>query len=89
MAIAGDDGSVVLAGWTFGDWCRTSLGFADFAAIKLDANGSVIWRWQVHTEDVYPNVPGTSDDIRKRLPCLYCSSELAEVAHAGTVGRKT
>lgn len=45
--VAGDDGSVVLAGYTLGVWGFESSGDADFAAVKLDENGIEVWRWQV------------------------------------------
>lgn len=41
------DGSIVLAGYTRGDWDGQNAGEADFAAIKLDAEGNEIWRLQV------------------------------------------
>ena len=41
------DGSVVLAGATDGSWNTTSAGDSDWAAIKLDAEGTVVWKWQV------------------------------------------
>ena len=48
-AAMGDDGSVVLAGFTRGGWSmqlettwRTHL-----AAAKLDADGVLLWKWQV------------------------------------------
>lgn len=43
----GNDGSVFLAGTTFGDWNDTNAGDSDFAAAKLDADGNEVWRWQV------------------------------------------
>lgn len=43
-----EDGSCVLAGYTSGEWGgQHNLGGNDFAAVKLDANGIVLWRWQV------------------------------------------
>lgn len=48
-AIPGDNGSVVLIGNTRGDWSGENSGGADFAAVKLDENGLVLWRWQVNT----------------------------------------
>lgn len=42
-----EDGSVVMVGYTLGDWDGTSAGGADFAAAKLDAEGKEVWRWQV------------------------------------------
>ena len=41
------DGSVVLAGKTGGSWNATSAGDSDWAAMKLDAEGTVVWKWQV------------------------------------------
>lgn len=46
-AAAGDDGSFVLAGWTDGEWGDSFDTSLDFAAVKLDANGVELWRWQV------------------------------------------
>lgn len=46
-AAAGDDGSVVLVGSTFGNWSATNKGDADYAAVKLDSDGDVMWRLQV------------------------------------------
>lgn len=40
------DGSVVLAGSTSGDWQGNNLGKSDFAAVKLDADGNLLWKWQ-------------------------------------------
>lgn len=45
-----EDGSVVLVGYTNGDWIgdtSTLLDNADFAAAKLDPDGNELWRWQV------------------------------------------
>lgn len=47
-AAATGDGSVVLAGYTHGEWSGELTGEeSDFAAVKLDANGTEVWRWQV------------------------------------------
>lgn len=43
------DGNIVLAGWTLGSWANTMVGVTDAAAVKLDANGTELWRWQVKT----------------------------------------
>lgn len=41
-------GGVVLAGHTDGDWNGASPeGGIDFAAVRLDSAGTVIWRWKV------------------------------------------
>lgn len=41
------DGSVVLAGYTEGDWSESNQGGKDFAAVKLGVSGLEEWRWQV------------------------------------------
>lgn len=46
-AAARADGSIVLAGWTDGDWFGERTGFADAAAVALDEDGVELWRWQV------------------------------------------
>ena len=46
-ATTADNGSVVLVGVTYGNWSGTNQGGGDFAAVKLDADGFVSWRWQV------------------------------------------
>ena len=43
-----DDGSVVLAG----------LSVGDFAAVKLDANGTKVWAWQVRWHVGRPELAG-------------------------------
>lgn len=44
-----EDGSAVLSGSTTGDWNATNLGQTDFAALKLDVDGTLLWKWQVIT----------------------------------------
>lgn len=48
-AIALDDNSFVLTGFVRGSWHDETgdSDVTDFAAVKLAANGSVVWRWQV------------------------------------------
>lgn len=43
----GDDGSVVVAGGTWGNVCVVNQGGPDMAAFKLDADGTLLWKWQV------------------------------------------
>ncbi|CBN75056.1 Transmembrane receptor kinase [Ectocarpus siliculosus] len=46
-AAATGDGSIVLAGYTYGEWSGELAGEnCDFAAVKIDANGTEVWRWQ-------------------------------------------
>lgn len=51
VALMGADGSIVLGGRASGDWNGTSAGLDDFVAVKLDAAGKEIWRWQVRERD--------------------------------------
>ena len=46
-AVIAEDGSILVAFRTDGDWDGVNVGRDDFAAVKLDANGTEIWRWQV------------------------------------------
>ena len=49
-AVATENGSAVLTGYTSGLWNGTTNGSKDFTAVKLDSNGTVQWRWQVGEE---------------------------------------
>ncbi|CAM9350312.1 unnamed protein product [Scytosiphon promiscuus] len=46
VAISPDDGSVVVVGHTFGSFRGVSAGGWDFAAFKLDSEGTLVWTWQ-------------------------------------------
>ena len=41
------DGSILLAGYTEGDWDGISAGGYDFIMVALSADGEELWRWQV------------------------------------------
>ena len=41
------DGSILLAGYTEGDWDGESAGERDFIMVALSADGEELWRWQV------------------------------------------
>lgn len=43
----GEDASVVVVGGTGGAWDIPNIGGWDMAAFKLDANGTLLWKWQV------------------------------------------
>ena len=49
------DGSAILAGSTSGVWGEASIGLDDFAALKLDAEGELLWTWQVHRVFLQPD----------------------------------
>lgn len=57
--IAGTDGSTVLAGVTEGDWEERVLDYKDFAALSLDADGKLMWRYQVSRFTRVDSRPGT------------------------------
>lgn len=42
-----EDGSIILAGYSEGDWGGVNAGGSDMAAVKLSPDGAVLWRWQV------------------------------------------
>lgn len=42
-----NDGSVIVAGESSGDWDDIKVGFDDFVAVKLNAAGEQIWVWLV------------------------------------------
>lgn len=46
-ADVGDDDAIVLGGYSRGHWSGGNAGGADFVAVKLRADGSEQWRWQV------------------------------------------
>lgn len=47
-AVGVADGGVVAAGYSNGTWnSESGSGQVDFAAVKLDADGNVVWIWQV------------------------------------------
>lgn len=51
-AAAVDDG-VVVAGYSDGIWNNvSSQGDLDFAAVKLDSDGTVDWIWQVNHRSI-------------------------------------
>lgn len=42
-----EDGAIILAGETGGSWVEETIGGMNFASVKLDREGNVLWRWQV------------------------------------------
>ena len=52
----GEDGSVILAGYTCGNWVTTQVGECDVAVVKLDLNGTLLWTWQVTVATVGSNM---------------------------------
>lgn len=53
VAILGDD-SVVITGYTEGAIAETNAGGSDVCAVRLDADGTEVWRWQVRTQFFFP-----------------------------------
>lgn len=82
-----DDGSVVLAGRTSGNWSGTNAGSVDMAAVKLDAEGDIVWKWQVNqlvsrasfwsrcTSYIFCYLPGCTA-VGALLLCLVCTRTL-------------
>lgn len=52
-AAAPSGGGVVLTGHSQGKWSGTNIGIGGFAAMELDLNGAVLWRWQVNLERLF------------------------------------
>lgn len=52
----GDDGSAILVGYTEGVWSTTNAGYRDCVAMKLEANGTVAWTWQVNMKSCEPGL---------------------------------
>lgn len=46
-ACVGEDDTIVVAGHTDGNWAEGSAGGHGFAAMKIDNDGTILWRWQV------------------------------------------
>lgn len=51
-----DDGSVILAGSTASVWGEDNIGPGDFAASKLDADGTLVWTWQVNCRFIFSHL---------------------------------
>lgn len=48
------DDEFVLSGYTAGSFAASSSGEYDFAAVKLGANGTILWSWQVTSRVIPP-----------------------------------
>ena len=42
------DGSILLAGYTAGDWDGINAGASEFIMVALSVDGEELWRWQVN-----------------------------------------
>ena len=63
-----EDGSIVLAGETEGDWNGTNLGLIDLAAFKLNEDGTLQWKFQV--TQLRGNLPvGPRNQFANRRQC--------------------
>lgn len=54
-AAIGIDGSVVMSGYTFGNWSATQAGGdddMDFVAMSMDIDGNILWEYQVGNKSV-------------------------------------
>lgn len=46
--VVGSNGTYVFAGHSEGVWNGTNAGGYDFVVFKVDAQGDIIWIWQVN-----------------------------------------
>lgn len=49
-AIGVDDGSVIIAGYTYGSYGAVNVGSSDFLVAKIGSNGNPVWQWQIRAE---------------------------------------
>ena len=54
--LVGEDGSVVLAGYTTGSWVDSNAGEEDYLVVKLDSDGNEVWVWQVRDRQNRPDL---------------------------------
>lgn len=45
----GIDGSAVMSGYTYGSWAATYQGWGDFVVMSMNADGTMLWKYQVGT----------------------------------------
>ena len=51
-AAGADDGSVIIAGYTYGSYEDVNAGSSNFGAVKIDGDGNTVWKWQVRSVGV-------------------------------------
>lgn len=56
-AAAANREGVILAGYLTGNWSETTSGSFDFAAVGLDSDANVQWRWRVILDPTYSIFP--------------------------------
>lgn len=70
-----NDGSVVLCGYTDGNWWQSakapSDAHDDFAVVALASNGTELWRWQVRIAGGrhYPSLPS----LLRTVVSVFCT----------------
>lgn len=47
---------MILAGSTTSVWGEEHIGSGDFAASKLDADGTLVWTWQVNCRFIFSHL---------------------------------
>lgn len=63
------DGSILLTGYTTGDWYGSNAGLRDFVAVMFDSSGSESSRWQVIRN-------GADGSSRESLRARFCDSSM-------------
>lgn len=69
-AAIGTDGSVVMSGYTYGSWSATKEeddDDMDFVAMSMDANGNILWTYQVGSK-VISNGNTLDARLLRRMP---------------------
>ena len=71
-AVALNERSVILGGGTWGDIIGTNRRNGDFAAVELDTNGTVLWRWQVMRASLLNSTPCNDPKIYIYIYACVC-----------------
>lgn len=77
-----DDGSILLSGFTADSFAGKNIGSYDVAAIKLDANGNEIWRYQV-SDIAIASVGGDRLACDRTAAMLYAAVSSTSLAMFG------
>lgn len=45
------DGFIMMSGFTYGSWAAAEKGGSDFVAMSMDADGNMLWKYQVGSQE--------------------------------------
>lgn len=86
--VEADDDSVVLVGYSTGDWSGGNTGGRDFAAAKVDSDGQVLWMWQASLVRYHSaHQAGLISHCNTRRKYVHLDASLV-VAHASLGSRR-